>query len=243
MRRAILFTALILLAAFVLSGFSSQEIVVGRRRAVSGGSPALVTQCAGGSFGNSTTTTCYTTGTTKPSIGAGTDVLVLWVQGTSHQTVTTPSGCGATWSIVGSIDPTVYAVFYIGTSPTPGTCTLTETSSGDGTSGEVDMYMWDTSGTLSTVDGTPGYASTSFCTSCSGASTTSSNDGGLALGVVRGGNLTGWTSPSHQITGISEGGVVFNGAWEVQGTHGAKQNVWTSSGSAAYNAIIIMRHS
>jgi len=82
-RRAIPFIALILLAAFVLSGFSSQEIVSGRRRSSAAGatvtlvahaaSPCVITGCSGATSNQVDTTNatalvaCMVSGTNPPT--------------------------------------------------------------------------------------------------------------------------------------------------------------------------------
>ena len=80
MRRAIPFTALILLAAFVLSGFSSQEVVVGRRRATS--SPAIALVAHGFKTGSGATSALNMTGAT---------LLVACVEGQNSPTAPTDS--------------------------------------------------------------------------------------------------------------------------------------------------------
>ena len=70
MRRAIPFTALILLAALVLSGFSSQEIVVGRRRAAAAGGTwnAPSNSCETSATNTTLNCTAFSNALTNPSI-------------------------------------------------------------------------------------------------------------------------------------------------------------------------------
>ena len=96
MRRAIPFTALILLAAFVLSGFSSQEVVVGRRRASAAATTYTLVQKT---IWTSCTTPCAIT---VSSTGSGNLLYVEYginIGSTYYITGVSSGACNSAWVI------------------------------------------------------------------------------------------------------------------------------------------------
>ena len=244
MRRAIPFTALILVAALVLSGFSSQEVVSGRRRATASSPPSVHTYCAG-SVGTTSPATVNCTTPSAPNIGASGDSLVLWVYADGAVTLGSPSGC-ATWGAAkATYSSTNQMYFWVAAATASGSCTPTISGTFTGTH-EITIYMWDTQNTLTTVDGTAGLTFTSFCTSCTTpntAATSTSSSGGLALAVARNPSLTAWTGSWTGLTTLSPNGLPIPSAYQVQSGSGAIYSSWTSSGNSSYNGIIVIKHS
>lgn len=91
--------------------------------------PSVRAFCSNTAFSTNPSTTCPLTGT--PPVAS--DILVLWVQGDSTQTIVTPTGCG-TWAILGSLDVTDNMAFYTAVA-TGGSCTVTQTATSSSSGG------------------------------------------------------------------------------------------------------------
>ena len=231
MRRAIPFTALILVAALVLSGFSSQEIVVGRRRAATS-SLTVTLFVSNGNFGASPTATVGLTGL------ATSDFLVIFsiINGTTL-TLNTPSGCGTVFTSRGSPPGSGSPIMGVWTSPstTTGSCTVTQTSSSSGSAG-INLLVYAVHGSTKTFDAISTYETdTGFCTSCTGQAVSTGGSNHMAL-------FFGWNNGSVTISALSpyttdqnsvkagSGQVVIGGSY-LKAASGSVTPTWTSSGA------------
>ena len=178
MRRAIPFTALILLAAFVLSGFSSQEIIVGRRRATASPSRTVVQTVANSKFGTNPSQTIAL----GASLASG-DVLILHQYGDSGATMGNPSGCVTSWNTNGNDTATTNQQDFYGVSNTTGTCNVT--ISATGTSKNIAADIVQCHGCSGTPDGTSSFDREANCSpTCNWPSLTTSSDGSLVCGSL-----------------------------------------------------------
>jgi len=206
-----------------------------------GATPTIATYCAG-SHASTTPTTANCNTPSAPTIAATGDPLVLYVKADSGVTLGSPSGC-ATWGAAKASDATNNQYVWVAAATASGSCTPTITGTSVSGTKEIDIYMWDTQNTLTTVDGTPGLVSTAFCTTCTGANTSSSSTGGLALGVVRAGAVTSFSGSWTGLTILTPNGLQMAGAYQVQAGSGSLSLTWNSSGQSAYDLVIILKHS
>ena len=177
MRRAIPFAALILVAALVLSGFSSQEVVSGRRRASA--APSLDVsnyKAAAGHYGSSPNTTTIVMG----SLTSGDLIIIFASSDAAVSAWTTPTGSGAgctslTYTSRGSpsltSDSTAAWTAIAGGS---GACTITIGNTLASGNNSLSGGAWElkngtnTFDAISTLNSTSSYSD--ICTSCSYAS-------------------------------------------------------------------------
>jgi len=149
----------------------------------------VVSTCANGSFGTSTSCTFGS------NITNG-NVLVAFAYGASGLTLpANPSGC-VTWTNkgTGSVGSSSQSVS-VGPITSTAACTVTETASGS--SANIQLMIFQVN-TTTTVDGTPGfnYDISGCTTTCNGASTTTSVNGDLVLSFI-------FTGGSHTFTATS----------------------------------------
>lgn len=105
--------------------------------------PTVVQTCANANYG--TTVIC----TPTANVSAG-HILAVWGYGSG--TLTTTAGCG-TFTVAGTGSTQSWS---IATVTTNASCVITVTAS---TTGSTAIELWELSGVIATVDGTPGFQS------------------------------------------------------------------------------------
>lgn len=229
--RAILISFIFLLASLPVA---PQEVITARRRTTAGVIPLVIQTCTGSIFTTNPSPTC----TFGSNVTTG-NILVVFQRADSGVTIGAPTGC-ATWTSAGT-DATTNQKVYIGTAST-GSCTITASNT-SGSGKDSDILAYEISNVLTTVDGTPGFAAVSFCTSCTGASTTTTFNGDMVLGIVWFSPTITYSAPFVQDVNASPGGATMAGGHDVQGSAGAIAPSWTSAGSNYVSATIAVKHS
>ena len=244
MRRAIPFTALILLAAFVLSGFSSQEIVVGRRRATSAATPTLVNSgtAAGTTGSNSLSASAFSSSLTNPSfiIVAFVDVQNTGASYTASDTAgNTYVDCGPGKLLYASSARIVQCFYALNTHTTASNVVKVTISAGTLNFARMVAGEFTNVATSSPIDGGSGqgYSSkaastcgTAGANNCTATSMTTNTNGDLivSIGATTQAQPSAGTSPVSY-TSVGVGGTTILMEYAIQSSAGAIQPTMGSS--------------
>jgi len=196
--------------------------------------PTVVqTPCTHSTYATNPTLSC----TFGSNVTSG-DILVVWIYADSQITISAPSGCVSSWSVIGS--PTNQQAAYIGTANATGTCSIT-VSGLSSSAGCLAAVGYDLQNAISATDGV-NYSSFSYCTSCLNGSITTSTNNDLVLGFVfqGSGTVTIGSPFTSDFSGNAQGIILAAGHYALA-TAGNTNMSWSDSGSGGFSATLAVK--